>query len=138
MKLTLIKSSLYGALIGIVFGAAAVFLLGAVALNTKDPDSLTKIVAHLARFLGAAAAGFAASKFNREKGLLVGSLSGVIYSLLLMLGSAFFDNNFKFFLSLLFCLICILISALFGILGLPKAKSSLARRKEFMKRGYNR
>ena len=134
MNGNLIKNSFFGALVGLVLAVVMVFLIGVVALNTKDPDSLTAIAAHIARFFGAAAAGFAAAKINREKGLIVGGISGVIYSLFLMLGSAFFDNNFKFFISLLLCLICIVISALFGIIGLPKVKSGMARRKEIMKR----
>lgn len=76
MNRNMLKNSLIGAGIGI--GAALILLLVFCAVLTKcgDPARLVPAAAAAARFIGAAAAGFSAARFNRENGLVTGALSG--------------------------------------------------------------
>ena len=89
MNRNMLKNSLIGAGIGI--GAALILLLVFCAVLTKcgDPARLVPAAAAVARFIGAAAAGFSAARFNRENGLVTGALSGGVYALLIPLASAF-------------------------------------------------
>ncbi len=130
----LLKNSLIGAAVGIAAAMLLLLLLGFIALKNDDPDSLISLTAHAARFMGAAAAGFTAARFNRENGLLCGAASGVFYSVVILLAATFSEGDFRFLPSVLICLICIAVSSVFGIIGLPGEKSGNARRKELMKK----
>ncbi len=129
-----LKNSLIGAAAGIAAAILLLLIFGFIALKNDDPDSLVSLTAHAARFIGAAATGFIASRLNKENGLLCGAFSGVFYSFVILLAAAFSDGEFRFLPSILICLICIVVSGVFGIIGLPGEKSGNARRKELMKR----
>lgn len=134
MNRNMLKNSLIGAGIGV--GAALVLLLVFCAVLTKcgDPAKLVPVTAAVARFIGAAAAGFSAARFNREKGLVCGALSGGFYALLIPLAAAFSDGEFRILPLLLVCLICAAISAVCGIVGVPGEKSGNAKRRAMMKK----
>lgn len=134
MNRNMLKNSLIGAGIGI--GAALILLLVFCAVLTKcgDPARLVPVAAAVARFIGAAAAGFSAARFNRENGLVTGALSGGFYALLIPLAAAFSDGEFRILPLLLVCLICTAISAVCGIIGVPGEKSGRAKRRAMMKR----
>lgn len=134
MNRKMLKSSLIGAGIGI--GAALVLLLAFCTVLTKcgDPAKLVPIAAAVARFVGAAAAGFSAARFNREKGLACGAVSGGLYSLIIPLAAAFSDGGFRLLPLLLVCLICTAVSAVSGIAGIPGESSGKAKRRAMMKK----
>ena len=127
-------NALKGGAIGIAVATGLLFAFNFIALSTDDPDMLLSVLAHAARFTGAAAAGFSASRMNRENGLINGALGGVVYSLPILLISAFSEGSFSFFFSILLTLLSVAISAVFGLLGLPGEKSGRARRKNMIKR----
>ena len=104
MNRNMLKNSLIGAGIGI--GAALILLLVFCAVLTKcgDPARLVPAAAAAARFIGAAAAGFSAARFNRENGLVTGALSGGFYALLIPLAVLFPT------VSSAFCRFCLSVS----------------------------
>lgn len=138
MNRDILKNSLIGAGIGV--GAAIVLLLisGAVLTKCGDPAKLVPVAAAAARFLGAAAAGFSAARFNREKGLVCGAVSGALYSLIIPLAAAFSDGEFRILPLLLVCIICVAVSSVSGIVGVPGERSGNARRRAMLKKASGR
>ncbi|MBQ4064872.1 MAG: TIGR04086 family membrane protein [Clostridia bacterium] len=133
MNTNLLLSVIKGIAVGIAITVLLLLLGTLIALRTADPDAVTAWIAHVVRLLGGFAAGFAASRFHREQGLLTGLLSGSVYALFLMIGAAL-GGNFRFFGVLLLCLAVAAAGAVGGILGLPGEKSNTAKRKAMLKR----
>ena len=134
MNKGLFLSALKGAAVGILTSILLLLVGNLIALKTADPDSTASLLAHAIRLISGFAAGFAAARFHKEKGLLIGAVAGAFYTAVLALGAAFMADNFHFFSALLLCLAVIAASAVGGLLGLPGEKSSAAKRKAMMKR----
>ena len=123
---------LYACLKGLAISIFCCFLLllaaSGVLSAQKDPAPLIPICAYAILALGSALCGFLSVKFHPSRGLLCGALSGSIYAaVLLLVGLAIGMEHFvpAFLISLL----CIVISAVFGYLALPKAPSAESIRR---------
>ncbi len=128
-----IKYILLSVTLGFIAAVLLVPVFNIFAYKAKDPAVFTAILAYAARFCGAALCGFLVSVLNKEKGLLMGMASGALYSLLfLAIGLAIGDISFL--PTLITSAVTVVVSAVFGLLGLPSEKSSGARRKEMMKK----
>lgn len=123
-----------GALIGLGAALLLLLLLNFIALKGNDPDRPLTVFAYVAEGVGAAAAGFIASRLNGEQGWMVGGLAGVIYTAILLLVAVVLPGKFHFLTALLVGILLILIAAGGGILGLPGEKSRRSRRRHMMKR----
>ena len=134
MKKSMLLSAIKGIGIGILVSLILLLLGNLIALNTKDPDGTASLLAHAVRLLGGFAAGFAASRFRGEKGLVTGAVAGGLYLMLLALGAVFTAGGFHLLSTLLIGVATVTASAVGGLLGLPGEKSPTAKRKAMMKR----
>lgn len=130
----LLLNALKGAGIALLISFVLLLLFNQILLQMPDPDSLLDVMAHTAQLIGAFLGGLLASRFHKERGFVVGGVTGVFYALLILLGSVFVDGSLRFLITLLLILLFIGAGALGGLLGTPGQKSSQARRKAMMKR----
>ncbi len=126
------------ALKGAAFGLAAALILlllsAILSLKVRDPDRIILILPHAARLLGGWAAGFAAARLRREKGLITGAIAGGILALFLSVGAVFSGGSFRLVPALLLCALVIAAGAVGGLCGLPGEKSGASRRRALHKR----
>lgn len=130
----LVLNSLKGMAIGLGTALVLMLLLNFIALKGSDPDKPLSVFAYVAEGIGAAVSGFAASKINKERGIEVGGIAGAMYACLLVLGGLVTGGSIRFGAAVIVSIASVLISGLFGIIGLPGEKSSNARRRDMMRK----
>ena len=109
---------------GLALGITVVlaFIMAFISSFTKDPTSLTGALALVSLLVGGAISGFVTSRMNDEGGALVGTLSAVIASALILIIGLIMKSG-KLDLSVFINLIAfICVSVLFAILGKKRIK----------------
>ncbi|MBE6621470.1 MAG: TIGR04086 family membrane protein [Ruminococcaceae bacterium] len=134
MNKSLFLSAVKGLGVGLLITLVLLLVGNLIALKTPDPDTVASLMAHGIRILAGFATGFAAARFQRERGLVTGITAGALYTAVLALGAAFMAGDFSFLSALLLCLAVIAASAVGGVAGLPGEKSGAAKRKAMLKR----
>ena len=134
MKKSMLLSAIKGVGIGILVSLILLLLGNLIALNTKDPDGTASLLAHIVRLLGGFAGGFAASRFQGERGLITGAITGGLYLLLLMLGAVMAAGGFRPLSALLVGAAVVAAASVGGLLGLPGETSASAKRRALQKR----
>lgn len=124
---SLLQSSLFGSLIGLV--TAFVLLLGgtAIAMRASDPDAMISPLSLFALYASAFFGGFFALRKNRSSALVCGSLSGAFLLLFFLVLSFFLransETHFPSLVAWLLRIAMLPISAAGGFLGMSqKAK----------------
>lgn len=134
MNKFLLLSALKGVAVGILASLLLLLIGNGIALQTADPNTTASYLAHAVRLIGGFLTGFAAARFHKEKGLLIGAISGAAYAAILALGAAFMDGKFPFLSACLLCLAAVAAATVGGVLGIPGEKSGAAKRKAMLKR----
>lgn len=132
MNARFIVKSLKGCAVGIAASLILTLVFGVIASKTKDPGALITILSHLARCGGAFVCGFSSARMNREKGLVCGFTGGALFSFVFLIATAFGGGDFP--AALIACLVCVALSVLGGIIGVPKEKSGIAKRRALIRR----
>ena len=127
-------AALKGAGVGILTSVILLAVGNLIALKTPDPDKTASLLAHAVRLLSGFAAGFATVRFLREGSLMTGTLSGFLYTLVLLVGAAVTEGGFALLPALLLSLATVAAAAAGGLVGRPGEKSDRAKRKAMMKR----
>ena len=99
-------------------------IFGYICFTRQDPETLFKPLGMAALYISAFAGGFASARFNKENGLPVGALTGVLLMLFVLIISFFLrqaNESIGLVGWLLYALIA-LAGALGGRVGIPSAK----------------
>ena len=96
MNKSLFLSAVKGLGVGLLITLVLLLVGNLIALKTPDPDTVASLMAHGIRILAGFATGFAAARFQRERGLVTGITAGALYTAVLALGAAFMAGDFSF------------------------------------------
>jgi len=134
MSVKLFRNTLKALLVAVGSVTALLFILSYVSYKSPDPDKFLSLFAYAALLIGAVLCGAVSSRINKKDGLICGALTGALYSLLLLMGSAIcgMGDSFNPLLTLVVCAVSVLISSVFGILFVPKDSSMKKRRREML------
>lgn len=130
----LFLSMLKGLGIALVTSVVLVLLFTWLLLQTPNPDALVSLASHGAQLLSIFVGAFLAARLHREKGVLIGILTGLGFAIVVLLGSLLLSGSYPFLITLLLVLLFVGVGALGGLLGVPREKSGTARRKAMMRR----
>lgn len=124
-----------GALASCIISLALMVISSWILCNVSDPSlyifALPKIIGVISALIG----GIIVSG-NKESPIIPSLLSGVFFTLIIIIGA--FIKSENLLLTLIVSILTIIASVLGGIIGKPKAKSTNATRKEMMKKLKNR
>jgi putative membrane protein (TIGR04086 family) len=126
-----LKSSLFGAVIGIACAFVLMMIGAFVCYSSGDPHKLIGAVSLVALYLSSLISGFAAVRRNSSSALLCGGLSGAFLMLFFIVCSIFFDSgsSFDFPVSILLRVGIIAVAALGGFSGLKRNTNKRKTRK---------
>ena len=130
----ILLNGLKGAGIALLLALALLLPAAAILLKLPDPEGPMMLVTHLLQLLSGGIGAFLAARWHRERGMLIGSLSGFLQGLVLLVGSLIAAPDDSFLTALLFLLATVGVGLVGGLLGTPGEKSSLKRRKAMMKK----
>lgn len=118
-----------------LLAALLVFSFNFIALRGDDPSKNLSLFAYAALFLSAFAGGILTSRLNKENGLICGAVTGLMYSAVICVVSLCLcrDGSFSLVKILLISIALIAVSAIGGLIALPREKSLRQRRKEIMR-----
>ena len=120
----LLFASLRGTLIGIAATVLSSLIMTAVALMTKDPESVIGIFALVSLVIGSLLGGIIANKTDTEQRMGASLVSGGVYVIILWLLSLFFRADTPEPTSPLITVVgyigCIAVSLIGGIIARPK------------------
>lgn len=136
MNTRFLLNSLKALAAAFLLAALLIFIFNFIALKGEDPTKNISLFAYTSLFLSSFAGGIITSLMNKEKGLMWGAVTGMLYSLVIIITSLCLSENgsFELIKVLLICIALIAVSAIGGFIALPKEKSLKQRRKEIMKR----
>ena len=123
------KSVLLGLAAALAVSAGMLVCLSFAALGGKDPDSFTGAAAYLSFFTGCAAGGFLSARLCRERGLFAGGACGVLFVLILLAASCFFDGVKTVWMPFA----GVAVSAAAGLPGMPRAGDPRKEKKRKMR-----
>lgn len=117
----IIKTSV-GAGLGILVSALIIIIIAAILAIGDIPAMLISPITVLALALGGFSGGFLSAKFSEEKGLLYGSISGLIFFIIILLINVFSGKpSFGTGMIIKFAMI-IMASSFGGIIGVNTIK----------------
>lgn len=120
--------ALFFGLVGGIIICTLVLLISSVIMSKSDlPQNTVNIIADFAVILSSLAAGITASKIYRKRGLMIGSLMGLVYYLLLFCISLIFFGAQLSLAAITKLVMMVLSSAIGGIIGV-----NFKRRKKYM------
>ncbi len=127
-ELNLTTLLLIGAGVAIASVAAVSFALALISSFTKDPTALTGAFSLLALVLAGGISGFVTSRVNGEGGTLVGILSAVISTSVMMVAGLIWKGGFLPLGAILNLLVFLAVSVISSLLGKKRAKRMRHRR----------
>lgn len=123
-------------LAALIVSFALLLIFCAGAYRMADPEQSLAIMAYITLYIGGALCGLLSARLEKERGLIVGAVSGTIYSSILLILSSIIERgkglNTGF--ALLMLLSVIIESAVFGRIFIPKGVSVNKRRREIRKK----
>ena len=131
MQAGFIKNVVKGFLVAALTSVVLLFVFGWICGTQEDPEGLIGILGRAALYVSALAGGFAAARFNREKGLICGLSAGGGLMLTVMLISLFLrgDSPMGMLVWTMFLFIP-LVAAVGGYIGIPQKKKRKKRNKK--------
>lgn len=113
---------LIGAATSVVAVFVVAFILAFISSLTKDPTSMTGAFSLLALILAGAVSGFVISRANGDGGALVGILSSVIATGVMIIAGLIWKNGFLPLGALLNLLAFLAVAIISSILGKKRAR----------------
>ena len=129
----LIKNSVKGFLVSMALSVVLLMVCGYVCYTRQDPAALFKPLGVAVLYISAFAGGFAAARFNKADGMIVGLFTGIMLMGFVIILSLFIRENGEgsgIVRWLLYAFVAI-VCALGGRFGIPSVKK---RRKRIAKR----
>ncbi len=127
-----VKSSFIGTGIALVVALLLCLSAAGAAYSGDDPNSLTGAFGLVSLYISAFVAGFAAVKINGSEALICGTFSGCLLSLVLVVISLFFGNEYSTGYSVPLMLVLRMAAVLMALLGafaaLHKSKTGHKRK----------
>ena len=133
MDKTMLVNSLKSVAAAILLAAILIFGVNLIISSSSDPMKNLTVFAYGILFVTAFAGGAVTSLFNQEKGLIGGALTGGMLAAIICIGYAVICKEFSIGKAVLFFILITALSALGGLVFLPKQKSMAKRRKELIK-----
>ena len=127
-ELGLSALSLLGAVFSLATVIAVAFALAIFSAFTKDPTSWTGALSLAALFIGGAVSAFVTSRVNGEAGTLIGILSSVTASAIILIIGLILKKGLLPFGPVINAVAFLAISVIFSILGKKRMKSTHKRR----------
>ena len=126
--------ALKGLIAAAVSSVSLLLILGIVLSKSDDPDAYIYIAPKIIQGISALVGGFVSSRFA-EKNLFSSVVFGIMFSLIITFTALISGGNAL--LALIMPIISIVLSILGGIIGIPKAKSSMSAKRTMMKKIKN-
>ena len=127
-ELSLPALSLLGAAFSLVAVIAIALALAIISAFTKDPTSLTGALSLAALLIAGAVSAFTTSRINNGGGAIIGILSSVIASTVILIIGLIIKRGLLPFGSLINVMAFLGISVIFSILGKKRIKKAHKRR----------
>lgn len=127
-ELSLPALSLLGAAFSLVTVIAIALALAIISAFTKDPTSLTGALSLAALLIAGAVSAFTTSRINNDGGAIIGILSSVIASTVILIIGLIIKRGLLPFGSLINVMAFLGISVIFSILGKKRIKKAHKRR----------
>lgn len=122
---------LKGTLVALAVTVSVFFIFALLLSYTGLSEDSVRYIAYITEAVGAFLAGIAPAKKIRRKGILTGSLCGVLYMVIIWTVSSLISDGFYFNLHVLIMLLTSLASgALGGIVGVNIKNSDNNRKKK--------
>ncbi len=121
----MMRSALYALCITLICAIIFLVVLSIIAYSNPDPDTLVAPFSYSALFASALIGGIAAARINRRAGLICGTLSGLLFLIVIFIASLFAgggETNVSFGIALAFYAGVVLTAAAGGMLGSKRAK----------------